>query len=1155
MVHEMIKRETVGFPIDRSLAGIASGTGVTADAAMLTIDGRPLPLSRSAQADIDGVCFAVLFVFARMLGQVFLQLPVAIGNEETPDRYTAHIAPENSLAEAYSTLRRDGPPDPCPEIEMLVVEQLAPGGWRPILRVQRGSEQGGPEQGGPGQLALSLMFDPAAIARVSAQDFLEKIAIVVEALRARPDIPCGDLDLSTDTSRTLIPDLSCALLARGYDFVPATFFDVAAQYADHPAIASDTQSYLYRELACVVCKLAAELRHSGLQPGEVVAVSGVSSFGMLASVLAVLAAGGVLVIVDRGLPEHRQQQVSDLCQPRRRIEVRTKADACRAGENTLVTTDWPDRSELTGTAQAEVFAVDLAPDASAYVFFTSGSTGLPKGVLGTHLGLAHFLDWQRSRFPIGPGDRTAQLTALSFDVVLRDILFPLTSGACVHIPKRELLLDAPRMLAWLATTKITAMHCVPSLMKAWLHAHTAGKPFQSLRTIFFAGEPLTDSLLQRFFALAGPDTRAVNLYGPTETTLAKLACPIQRIEPGVQPIGNPQPGVDVMVFRGRRVPCGLWETGEIAIRTPYRSKGYFGNDELTRQAFVPNPWRNDPADVLYHTGDLGRYRSDGKLEIFGRSDAQIKIRGVRIEPAEIEGLMLQHPRVADAAITTRVGANGDKNLLALVVVNAPLGAEAHQQFSADIRDDLKTTLHAAMVPARIIVADRIPYLPNGKLDRKSINAMDLDVRGLASAGSRQLNYSNARTKQLIQGIEEALNAPIEDVGKSFIELGGDSLSYVRVSILLEELLGSLPEGWAEKPVSEFLQRLEEPALPQVRSAWVKFDVTLLFRAIAIVLVCVSHIKDLSFIMATSTLFVISGMNFARFLRPALKQSGELRPTLNLILKFGIPAALWQSLRMIALHRVWLPDLFLLGTFVQNPADPHLTLWFLDILAANLVLLGLIGAAGALIRHRRYAGGAASENKPGNSFWIDLCWLAGGLGIAFVQVDLGWGDGVVGKTGVAPFKWFWMLALGILMTQADSIKKKVVVSLILGGLAMAAYSGIPEIAAPFAQLDEFFFASVLLMIWVDRLAVPRVLQKPLSIVAAATLFIYIVNYSVINHLMPKLGLGDQWTLSVVVAMAAGILAKALWDKITAQLRAAAPRVWRRGAEPVKTLSEI
>ena len=1110
----MNARNTVGFPLDRSLIDVPPSSQP------VTITGRPLAQKFSTDGDIGALAFAALFVFSRMHGQASLQVPVAIGNGSTSSLFAAEIAPDAKLAQAFSTLRRGGSPNALPEIDLLIVDRTKAGsGGRTTLCLQQGAEP-----------ALSLRFDPGQIARVSAEDFLEKIALVLETLGTLPEIRCSDLILVGEAAKKLIPDFSREIPVQSYEFVPTTFFRIAAQHADAPAIAGDAQSYSYRELSCAVRLLAAELIKSGLRNGDVVAIAGLSSFGMLASMLAVLTAGGTLVILDRGLPEIRQQLINDISKPRLRIEVCKSADVKSDAANTIYTADWPAKADLTGHSNAAAPTLDLAPDASAYVFFTSGSTGVPKGVLGTHQGLAHFLDWQRSRFPIGPGDRTAQLTALSFDVVLRDILFPLTSGACIHIPRRDLLLDAPRMLQWIEKTNINAMHCVPSLMKAWLHAHTTGKPFRSLRYNFFAGEPLTDNLLRRFFELAGPETRAVNLYGPTETTLAKLACPIERVEPGVQPIGKPQPGVDVVVFRDRRSPCGLWEIGEIAIRTPYRSKGYFGNEDLTRQAFIQNPWRDTPGDLVYFTGDLGRYRSDGKLEIFGRIDSQIKIRGVRIEPAEIESEMLKDPRIADAAATTRVGADDEKVLLALVVSKAPLAARDQLEFGRAVREDLKGKLHAAMTPARIFVVDKIPYLPNGKLDRKSINALALDAGEQQAAGKQKTAGLSEKMQVLVGGIEEALNGPIDDFGKSFIDLGGDSLSYVKVSILIEELLGSLPEAWAEKPLSEFFKLLENPAPAQTPSPWIKFDVTLLFRAIAIVLIVTSHIKELSFITATSTLFVISGMNFAKFQRPALWQTGDIRPTLKLILKFGSPAGLWQVLRSFALRAFWLPDLFLLGTFFKNSANPHYTLWFLDILAANLLLLGLIWAVGNFIRQRKLAAGDTATNM----FRADLFWLSIGLGLAFVQVSTGWGDGKDGETGVAPFKWFWLLALGMLITQADTPKKKAGVSLLLCGLAAAAYSGIPEIAAPFPDFDAFFFASVLLMIWVERLPLPRLLQKPLTVIAASTLFIYIVNYSVINHVMPKLGLGDWWTLSVVTAIAVGIVATVIWNKVVTKV---------------------
>ncbi len=936
-----------------------------------------------------------------------------------------------------------------------------------------------------------------------------------------------------------MPDLAAAIPVRAYEFIPAVFFRVAAQYAECPAIASDTQTYTYADLGRVVSHLANRLVAADVAIGETVAVDGFSSFGMLAGMLAVLAAGGVVVTLDEALPPERRKLIAELSRARLRIQVRASGDTDKYGDSTIVIAGWPNRAELDAMPAEAPPSPDLAADASAYIFFTSGSTGVPKGVLGTHLGLAHFLEWQRSCFPIGRGDRTAQLTALSFDVVLRDILFPLTSGACIHIPRREMLFDARRMLKWIGETGITAMHCVPSLMRAWLMADTGTHPFRSLRYIFFAGEPLTDGLLNRFVTAAGADTRIVNLYGPTETTLAKLANRIDRIEPGVQPIGHPQPGTQVAIICDRSVMCGLWEIGEIAIRTPYRSKGYVGNEALTRQVFVANLFGNDPADQLYYTGDLGRYRSDGKIEIFGRIDAQIKIRGIRIEPNEIESHLLKFPGIRDAAITTRAAGAADKVLVGLVVPEAPVTPEDQANFSRRICASLKQKLPEAMVPTRVFALDKLPYLPNGKLDRKSIGAMDLDLQGNEPAADDIVANLDDRTRRIVVGFEEALGRRVVNLDKSFAELGGDSLSYIRVSMIIEDELGLIPLGWEQKPLAELARLGTVSDGATAKSRWTRLDSTVLFRAIAIFIVTLSHTGTFWFLSATSTLFVVSGMNFSKFLRPGIRDRGDLRPTLRMISRFAIPAALWQAVRGFSLQQFWIPDLILLGTFFQNPNAPHYTFWFLDVLAANLLLLAVLTRVGFWLRGRKPAG----KDGGRSSFRSDLLFCLMGLGIGAAQVYSGWWDGVVGKVGVAPFKWFWMLALGVLITQANTVARKCLVTGLVGCVALAANSGLRVTDLFFMENDAFFFASVVALLWIDRVPVPRLLQRPLTGIAAATLFIYIVNYSVITKLLPHLGAPDWWPLQAGAAIAIGIATKLVWDRAAVL----ANSVFRRGKQ--------
>ncbi len=1056
-------------------------------------------------------------MFARLLQQETVQARVVVDADlQVNSPVAARFAADATLTAALATVRVGAVTDGA-EIDLTILERTSePAGSGNVLTYMCGSED----------LQLWLDFDAADLAPLSASDFLGKIGLVLDRLGAEPDMRCSKLVLLTRAARGLIPDLAREIPICDYEFIPSVFFRVAAQYSEHPAIANDSITYTYAELSRAVSHLANQLVAAGLAVGETVAISGCSSFGVLATLLAVLAAGGVVVTLDQTLPEERRKLIAEMSRARLQILVRPAGRAVPADANTIVAVDWPSRAELDALPVEAPPSPMLSADASAYIFFTSGSTGAPKGVLGTHLGLAHFIEWQRSSFQIGCGDHTAQLTALSFDVVLRDILFPLTSGACIHIPRRETLLDARRMLKWIADTGITAMHCVPSLMRAWLPADNGNSSFRSLRYIFFAGEPLTDALLKRFIAAAGPDTRIVNLYGPTETVLAKLANRIDSVEAGVQPVGNPLPGTDVLIVRDRSVSCGLWEIGEIAIRTPYRSKGYLGNEALTRQVFVPNPTRDDPNDLLYYTGDLGRYRSDGKVEIFGRIDAQIKIRGIRIEPNEIEAYLLKLPGIRDAVITTRIATNTEKVLVGLVVPETPVASKDQAEFSRTICKSLRQRLPEAMVPTRVFPLDELPYLPNGKLDRKSIGAMELEMEGNEPSSALLVANLDETARRLIAGFEEALGLKIVNVDKSFVDLGGDSLSYIRASMVVEDILGYVPSDWEEKSLAE-LSRLKNVNTGAKASSWLtRMDSTVLFRAISIFIVTLSHTGNFTFFTATSALFVISGMNFSKFLRPGIRNTGDLGPTLQFIARFAIPAALWQATRGFALHQFWIPDLLLLGTFFENPNAAHFTFWFLDVLAANVLLLAVITKFGFELRGRR----PVEEDGRKSSFWSDLLWCLAALGIAFTQVFSGWLDGDPGETDVAPFKWLWMLALGILITQANTKTRKGLVTGLLGCLALVACSGVPSVARFLGQTDVFVFGSVLVLLWVERVPVPRLLQRPLLGIASATLFIYIVNYSVINRVMPHLGLPAWWPMQVGLAMVTGIVAKMVWDRV-------------------------
>ena len=300
-----------------------------------------------------------------------------------------------------------------------------------------------------------------------------------------------------------------------------------------------------------------------------VAVCGPRSFGLVAGVMAVLLAGGVLLTVDRALPANRRRLITQEANARYAILV---GEGQPAEEWTrglplkcIVGVQVGGGLLEEGPGSAEPDALPLPqPTAEdpAYIFFTSGTTGVPKGVLGWHKGLSHFLAWQRASFGVGPGDRVAQLSSLSFDVVLRDLFLPLTSGAALYLPDEEIDMVPDRVMRWLDEQDVSVLHVVPSLAYLWLGELAAEASLRSLRWAFFAGEPLADGLVRRWRERFPQSGQVVNLYGPTETTLVKCFYVVPAdVPPGIQPLGWPLPGAQALVLSANGGLCGVSEPG------------------------------------------------------------------------------------------------------------------------------------------------------------------------------------------------------------------------------------------------------------------------------------------------------------------------------------------------------------------------------------------------------------------------------------------------------------------------------------------------------------------------------------------------------------------------------------------------------------------
>ena len=623
------------------------------------------------------------------------------------------------------------------------------------------------------QLHLGLVYQQALFTAARMEEFLHQFQQLLEQIVINPYRSIDAYSLVSPTAISALPDPTALLSASHYESVPSIVFNWRERSPEQCAISQGNHHWTYGELVQRAETIAAYLLSQGVKSGDVVATSGLRSFGLIASILGILRAGAVLLLIDPHLPEQRRQTMLTAAQATRLLWVGTETE-CWSDSLTVdgVNPETANLSALSANVYNsnlyQVTLPTLQPDDPAYIFFTSGTTGTPKGVLGCHKGLAHFLSWQRQTFDIDTTDRVAQLTALSFDVVLRDIFLPLTSGATLCLPSPEADLSASQVLPWLTQQQITVLHTVPTLAKTWLMNRLDGLQLPQLRWVFFAGEPLSSQLVTQWreaFSAAGA---LVNLYGPTETTLAKCYYQIPN-EPaaGIQPIGTPLPETQALIVSRSNQLCVVGEVGEIVLRTPFRTLGYINISEQSQQQFRPNPHRDDADDILYYTGDLGRYGINGTIEILGRADRQVKIRGVRIELGEVETKLTEQDTVREAIVTVHEE-NGTKYLIAYVVPQKGQTIPVKE-----LRQYLRQQLPAAMVPSAFILLETLPLTPNGKVNKQALPTPDFNQRHQDSA------YVAPRTsmeKQLSQIWGDLLNldGPV-GVHDNFFDVGGHSL--------------------------------------------------------------------------------------------------------------------------------------------------------------------------------------------------------------------------------------------------------------------------------------------------------------------------------------------------------------------------------------------
>ncbi len=555
---------------------------------------------------------------------------------------------------------------------------------------------------------------------------------------------------------------------------------IAAQAAVRPeavAVSQGKEHLSYGELERRSDLLARRLAGLGVGPEVLVGVAMERSPELLVALLGIMKAGGAYLPLDPAYPAERLAfMLDDSNTPVLLTQSRTASALPRHPARVLLLDEGWEGEAAAGRRRAALAEDGALPGASAYVIYTSGSTGRPKGVQVSHGALTAFLAAMMREPGLDPGDTLLAVTSLSFDIAGLELFLPLLVGARVEPVPAAVASDGSRLAARIGESGATVLQATPATWRMLLD--TGWRMPGNLRLALTGGEALSGDLAVRLCLCA---SEVWNLYGPTETTIWSTASRVEAGEDGIS-IGHPIDNTRVYVLDGGMQPLPVRVPGELHIGGSGVARGYLGRPDLTAEKFVPDPWGGEPGQRLYRTGDLVRYRPGGALEFLGRLDHQVKVRGFRIEPGEIETALREHPAVRQAVVTARQGRGGDRILVAYLVCG---GGEvpSNEQLGAFLRQRLPEY----MIPSAFLSLEALPLTANGKVDRRALPAPERSPESAYEPPRGTVEETLARIWSEVLGLERV------GIHDNFFDLGGHSiLATVLMHRVREELGADLP---------------------------------------------------------------------------------------------------------------------------------------------------------------------------------------------------------------------------------------------------------------------------------------------------------------------------------------------------------------------------
>jgi amino acid adenylation domain-containing protein len=711
--------------------------------------------------------------YRELLRRVNREVLVAVWSQEVPfEKVVQALRPERSLRHdplaniAVGFLPAQGSTLDLPGIKTTRFRHLSNGGSKFDLHFMLAEHAD--------HLSVSVEYNLDVYDRETVEALLARYRTLLDAAIEAPDTAVEALPILAPEERHRVVtewNATRANYAR-HAALPALFAATAAAFPNAAAVSFEGCAMSYGELDRRSNQLARALAARGVGAGAFVGVAVERSNAMVVALLGILKAGAAYVPLDPAYPRDRLTFMASDAGLRLLVTEDHLASLVPAPPGGLLLVDG-DETEINAQSPAPLPGA-ISAESPAYVLYTSGSTGKPKGVIVPHRALVNFVSSMAKAPGLSPSDRLLGVTSLSFDIAGLELWLPLTVGAHVVIASRATASDGEALRGVLESGGITVVQATPSTFRMLLEAgwqRTAG-----LRVLVGGEAPSRDLVA----ALCERADEVWNMYGPTETTIWSCIQRLGRDAPVL--VGRPIANTQVYVLDAKLAPMPPGATGEVFIGGDGVALGYLGRPDLTAERFVADPFSARAGDRLYRTGDLGRQRRDGALELLGRADQQVKIRGHRIELGEIEAALCDHEAVREAVVVLYEEAPGHVTLVAHVAARTNNGA-----LGAALRSHLRARLPEFMVPAQLLVQGALPRTANGKIDRRALPAPT--TAPLAYASATDASPREALEFKLRGVWEEVLGAKNIGIHESFFDLGGHSLLALKLIDRIDRAFG------------------------------------------------------------------------------------------------------------------------------------------------------------------------------------------------------------------------------------------------------------------------------------------------------------------------------------------------------------------------------